>query len=103
MKRGDTGSDQLVSICVHTDYDDRKCLTPLMNIYDSTGGSHLSQIFWEHENLSSLSVIWLIYIKLYRRKEKNWQKIQAKWESGLTVVSLKRDPPIDDFFLVLYM
>ena len=25
-----------------------------------TGRSHLSQIFWENENLSSLNVIWLI-------------------------------------------
>ena len=25
-----------------------------------TGGSHLSQVFWEHENLSGLRVIWLI-------------------------------------------
>ena len=39
----------------------------------NTGGPHLSQIFWEHENLSGLSVIWLIsmisvliYIKLYK-------------------------------------
>ena len=28
-------------------------------IVDITGGSHLSWIFWEHENLSGLSVIWL--------------------------------------------
>ena len=34
-----------------------------------TGGFHLSWIFWEHENLSSLSV--LIYIKLYKEKKKN--------------------------------
>ena len=44
-----------------------------------TGGSRLSQIFWEHENLSGLSVIWLIstkiYIKLYKEKE---NKILAK-------------------------
>ena len=26
--------------------------------------------FWEHENQSSLLVIWLIYIKLYRKREK---------------------------------
>ena len=25
-----------------------------------TGGSRLSWIFWEHENLSGLSIIWLI-------------------------------------------
>ena len=37
-----------------------------MHIY--TSGSHLSWIFWEHENLSGLSV--LIYIKLYKEKEK---------------------------------
>ena len=28
----------------------------------STGGSHLSQIFWEYENLSSLNVIQLIQL-----------------------------------------
>ena len=40
-----------------------------------TGGSHLSWIFWEHENQSGLLVIWLIYIKLYRKKEtKFWKK-----------------------------
>ena len=60
-----------------------------------TGGSHLSRIFWEHENQSSLLVIWLIYNKLYRKKEtKFWKKIWAKWESGLTVVQLKQDPPV---------
>ena len=36
----------------------------------NTGGSRLSQIFWEHEILSGLSVIWLIYIKFYKEKEK---------------------------------
>ena len=56
-----------------------------------TQGSHLSQIFWKHENLLSLSVIWLIYIKL--SKEKNWQKIWAKQKSSLTTVQLKWDPP----------
>ena len=25
----------------------------------STGGSRLSRIFWKHENLSGLSIIWL--------------------------------------------
>ena len=41
----------------------------------NTGGSCLSQIFWEHENQSGLLVIWLIYIKLYRKKEtKFWKK-----------------------------
>ena len=45
-----------------------------------TGGSRLSQIFWEHDNQSSLLVIWLIYIKLYRKKEtKFWRK-----KSGLS-------------------
>ena len=32
------------------------------------GGSCLSWIFWKHENLPGLSV--LIYIKLYKEKEK---------------------------------
>ena len=41
----------------------------------NTGGSRLSRIFWEHENQSSLLVIWLIYIKLYRKMEnKFWKK-----------------------------
>ena len=31
-----------------------------------TGGSHLSRIFWEHENLSGLSVIWLIQLLLLK-------------------------------------
>ena len=60
----------------------------------TTGGSHLSQIFWEHENLSSLSVIWLIYIKYTMKRKKNWQKIQAKQESRLTAVQLKWDLPV---------
>ena len=63
-----------------------------------TGGSCLSQIFWEHENQSSLLVIWLIYIKLYRKRKPNFgKKIQAKRESGLTAVRLKRDPPVCNF------
>ena len=41
----------------------------------NTGGCHLSQIFWEHENLYGISVICLIsikiYIKIYKEKEKN--------------------------------
>ena len=41
----------------------------------NTGGLRLSRIFWEHENQSSLLVIQLIYIKLYRKKEtKFWKK-----------------------------
>ena len=59
-----------------------------------TGGSSLSRNFWEHENQSGLLVIWLICIKLYRKKEKNWQKIWTKQESGLTAVWLKQDPPV---------
>ena len=44
-------------------------------IKQNTGGSRLSRIFWEHENLSGLSIIRLIYIKLYRKKEtKFWKK-----------------------------
>ena len=31
-------------------------------IQQNTGGSCLSQIFWEHENLSGLSIIWLIQL-----------------------------------------
>ena len=32
----------------------------------TTGGSCLSRIFWEHENLSGLSVIWLIQLLLLK-------------------------------------
>ena len=45
---------------------------PNTNKSGITGGSHLSWSFWEHENLSGLSVIWLIYIKLHKKREKNW-------------------------------
>ena len=70
-------------------------LSDFLSRQDITGGSRLSRIFWEHENQSGLLVIRLIYIKLYRKKEtKFWEKIQAKWESGLTAVRLKRDPPV---------
>ena len=31
----------------------------------TTGGYSLHWIFWEHENLSALSVIWLISADLY--------------------------------------
>ena len=68
--------------------------TLFCNVISVTGGSCLSWIFWEHENLSCLSVIWLIYIKLYRKKGKNWQKIWAKQDSGLTAVWLKWDPHV---------
>ena len=58
-------------------------------------GSCLNWIFWEHENQSGLLVIWLIYIKLYRKKEtKFWKKIWAKQEYGLTAVRLKWDLPV---------
>ena len=46
--------------------------------------------FPEHQNLSGLSV--LIYIKLYCTRKR--KKIWAKWESSLTTVWLKRDPPV---------
>ena len=32
----------------------------------NTGGSHLSWIFWEHENLSGLSIIRLIQLLLLK-------------------------------------
>ena len=61
----------------------------------NTGGSHVSWIFWEHENQFSLLVIWLIYIKLHRKKGKKFgKKICAKQESSLTTVGLKWDPPV---------
>ena len=56
-----------------------------------TGRSNLKSDFLEHENQSGVSVIWLIYIKCYRKKE---EKIWAKQESGLITVQLKQDPPV---------
>ena len=54
--------------------------------------------FWEYENLSGLSLIWLISTKFtlnYTRKGKMiLAKIRGKWESGLTTVWLKQDPPV---------
>ena len=47
----------------------------MVDIHMYTGGYHLSWIFWEHENQSGLSVMWLIYTKLYSKKE---QKFLAK-------------------------
>ena len=44
-----------------SDFQEPRDLESLVNT--GTGGSCLSQIFWEHENQSGLSVIWLIYIK----------------------------------------
>ena len=50
------------------------------------------QIFLAYQ-LSGLSALICIkLIKLY--KNEIIQKIRAKWESGLTAVWLKRDPPV---------
>ena len=70
-----------------------------MSMYYCTGGSCLSQIFWEHENL-----VWLkhylaypiIIISLIIQRNLA-TKIWAKRESGLTTVWLKWDPPVYDF------
>ena len=48
--------------------------------------------FWEHENLSGLFT--LNYTKKKEKEKKFRQEIWAKWESGLTVVWLKQDPPV---------
>ena len=42
-------------------------LNPILFLHDliTTGGSHLSRIIWEHENLSGLSVIFLISTNLH--------------------------------------
>ena len=37
-----------------------------INHYIGTGGSCLSQIFWEHENLSGLSIIQVIQLLLLK-------------------------------------
>ena len=55
-----------------------------------TGGSCLSQIFWEHENLSGLSN----YYNKFNYTKKFGKKIWPKQESGLTAVWLKWDPPV---------
>ena len=47
---------------IHSDWDmgfDNHLIEQLCRSY-GTGGSRLSQIFWDHENLSSLSIIQLI-------------------------------------------
>ena len=58
------------------------------------GGSRLRRIFWEHQNLSGLSVIRLINTKICIKLYIFWQKIRTKRESGLTAVRLKWDPPV---------
>ena len=61
-----------------------------------TGGSHLSQIFWEQENLSNLKhypAYPIIIISLIIQRNLA-TKIWAKRESGLNTVWLKRDPPV---------
>ena len=65
----------------------------------STGGSRLSRIFWEHENLSSLSIIRLIQIIIISLiiQRNLATKIRAKQESSLTAVRLKWDPPVTNF------
>ena len=61
----------------------------------TTGSSHLSQIFWEHENLSDSWVIHIISTLMYTNYTKFfWQKIWVKWESSLTTVWLNWDPPV---------
>ena len=67
-----------------------------MTKFGTTGGSHLSQIFWEHENLSQLKhylAYPIIIISLFIQRNLA-TKIQAKQESGLTAVQLKQDPPV---------
>ena len=65
---------QHVPTCIVGDFNED------VSISSNTGGSCLSWIFWEHENQSGLLVIWLIYIKLYRKNEtKFWKK-----KSGLS-------------------
>ena len=46
-------------------YGKRSGPTTFSESHTCTGGSHLSQNFWEHENLSSLSVIQIISTNLH--------------------------------------
>ena len=73
------------------------------HMVDATGGSHLSRIFWEHENLSGLRVIWLIQSyfhwfiwKIYLGKKSGL----TRNESSLTDVWLKWDPPVVTSYVV---
>ena len=64
--------------------------------HGSTGGSRLSQIFWEHENtvrLKHYPAYPIIIISLIIQRNLA-TKIWAKWESSLTAVWLKWDPPV---------
>ena len=56
------GQSELVAVSI--------CIMAVLSF--GIGGSHLSWDFWEHENLSGLSV--LIYIKLYKDNfgNKSW-------------------------------
>ena len=46
----------------HVDFTVNPLHYDLSCLHVFTGGSRLSQIFWEHENLSSLSIIRLIQL-----------------------------------------
>ena len=61
-------------LLVLTNLIDSLLLHDYIHYIHYTGWSGLSRIFCEHENLSDLSVIQLIYIKLYRQIGKNLAK-----------------------------
>ena len=52
IEPNNTFSTSVYRNCTHTD----------QYLHWDTGGSHLSRIFGEHENLSDLSIIWLIQL-----------------------------------------
>ena len=56
--------------CMGKQHNEHKKMILMIYHQSDTGGSCLSQIFWEHEDLSGLLVIWLIYIKLYSKRKK---------------------------------
>ena len=64
--------------------------------HKNTGGSHLSRIFlgaWKSVRLKHYPAYPVIIISLIIQRNLA-TKIQAKWESSLTAVWLKRDPPV---------
>ena len=67
--------------------------SPQKHLGNNTGGSRLSQIFWEHENLSSLSVIWLIQLLLLKTNIQIKHCSTSKgsyWDNNLKHISTVR-------------
>ena len=74
-----------------------------------TGGSRLSRIFWEHENLSGLSVIWLIQLLLLKTNIQIKHCSTSKgsyWEDVFVCIifqSLSPKPDIRPFKVIYFV